>query len=65
MKQQDNIINIPDELTNAVQVIKTAIQQSQLKAVRAINQEQLALYYSIGRYVSAPIHTTRIGGKEL
>lgn len=53
MKQQDNIINIPNELTNAVQVIKTAIQQSQLKALRAINQEQLALYYGIGRYVSA------------
>lgn len=52
MKQKDNIINIPDELTNAVQVIKTAIQQSQLKALRAINQEQLALYYGIGRYVS-------------
>lgn len=52
MKQKDNIINISDELTNAVQVIKTAIQQSQLKAVRAINQEQLALYYGIGRYVS-------------
>lgn len=52
MKQKDNIINIPDELTNAVQVIKTAIQQSQLKALRTINQEQLALYYGIGRYVS-------------
>lgn len=52
MEQKDNILNIPDELTNAVQVIKTAIQQSQLKAVRAINQEQLALYYCIGRYVS-------------
>lgn len=52
MKQKENIINIPDELTNAVQVIKTAIQQSQLKALRAINQEQLALYYGIGRYVS-------------
>lgn len=53
MKQKDNIINIPDELTNAVQVIKTAILQSQLKALRVINQEQLALYYGIGRYVSA------------
>lgn len=53
MEQKDNMINIPDELTNAVQVIKAAIQQSQLKAVRAINQEQLALYYGIGRYVSA------------
>ena len=26
--------------------------QSQLRAVKAVNQEQLALYYDIGRYVS-------------
>lgn len=26
--------------------------QSQLRAVKAVNQEQLALYYGIGRYVS-------------
>ena len=41
------------ELTaNAVQVIKDAILQSQQKALKAINQEQLALYYGIGRYIS-------------
>ena len=38
---------------NAVQVIKAAILQSQQRALKAINQEQLALYYGIGRYVSA------------
>lgn len=38
---------------NAVDVIKTAILQSQARATRAVNQEQLALYYGIGRYVSA------------
>lgn len=37
---------------NAVDVIKTAILQSQSKAVKAVNQEQLALYYGIGRYIS-------------
>lgn len=37
---------------NAVDVIKTAILQSQSKAVKAVNQEQLALYYGIGRFVS-------------
>ena len=42
-----------DATANAVQVIKTAILQSQQKALKAINQEQLALYYGIGRYVSA------------
>ena len=40
-------------LTHAVDTIKTAILQSQLRAVKAVNQEQLALYYGIGRYVSA------------
>ena len=34
-------------------IIKTAILQSQARAAKAINQEQLALYYGIGRYVSA------------
>jgi len=38
---------------NAVDTIKTAILQSQARAVKAVNQEQLALYYGIGRYVSA------------
>ena len=38
---------------NAVDIIKTAILQSQARAVKAVNQEQLALYYGIGRYVSA------------
>ena len=42
-----------DELANAVQIIKEAIQQSQLRALGVINQEQLALYYGIGRFVSA------------
>ena len=37
---------------NAVEIIKTAILQSQARAAKAINQEQLSLYYGIGRYVS-------------
>lgn len=40
------------DISTAVQVIKSAILQSQMRAVKAINQEQLALYYGIGRYVS-------------
>ena len=49
-----DIINSPkhSELTNVVQIIKDAILQSQQRALSAINQEQLALYYAIGRYVS-------------
>ena len=40
------------ELSSAVQAIKSAILQSQQRALAAINQEQLALYYGIGRFVS-------------
>ena len=40
------------EYQTAVDVIKTAILQSQARATKAINQEQLALYFGIGRYVS-------------
>ena len=42
-----------DKLANAVHVIKDAILQSQQRALGAVNQEQLALYYGIGRYISA------------
>lgn len=38
---------------DAVDIIKTAILQSQARAAVAVNQEQLALYYGIGRYISA------------
>lgn len=40
------------ELINAVLVIKDAILQSQQRALVTINQELLALYYGIGRFVS-------------
>ncbi len=40
------------ELTSVVQTIKGAILQSQQRALGVINQEQLALYYGIGRFVS-------------
>ena len=50
----NDIVNTMEyaELTNAVQAIKGAILQSQQHALAAINQEQLALYYGIGRFVS-------------
>lgn len=40
------------ELSDAVSVIKTAILQSQARAAQGVNQEQLALYYGIGRFIS-------------
>ena len=50
-----------DKLVNAVQVIKDAILQSQQRALGAVNQEQLALYYDIGRYISAYTRTKNWG----
>lgn len=41
-----------DTYQAAVDIIKTAILQSQARAVKSVNQEQLALYYGIGRYIS-------------
>lgn len=41
------------QTTDAVNILKTAILQSQSRAVKAVNQEQLALYYGVGRYISA------------
>jgi predicted nuclease of restriction endonuclease-like (RecB) superfamily len=38
---------------NEVDIIKTAILQNQARAAKAVNQELLALYYGIGRYISA------------
>ena len=40
------------ELINAVLIIKDTILQSQQRALVTINQELLALYYGIGRFVS-------------
>lgn len=40
-------------IQQAVNTIKTAILQSQARAAQAVNQEQLTLYFGIGRYVSA------------
>lgn len=46
-------------VSRATQVIKAAIVQSQARSVQLVNQEMLALYYGIGRYVS---NNSRNGG---
>lgn len=48
----DTTNNIATDVSTAVNAIRTAILQSQERAVKAVNQEQLALYYGIGRYIS-------------
>lgn len=42
----------------AVNTIKSAILESQYRAVKLVNKEQLALYFGIGRYIS---HNSRNG----
>lgn len=46
-------VNISQEVSSAVNLIRTAVLQSQERAVKAVNQEQLALYFGIGRFISA------------
>ncbi|MBR5837776.1 MAG: hypothetical protein IKZ84_04460 [Victivallales bacterium] len=36
----------------AVEIIKTAILQSQYDAACSVNEKQLMLYYCIGKYIS-------------
>ena len=36
----------------AVEIIKTAILQSQYDAAKSVNEKQLTLYYGIGKYIS-------------
>lgn len=50
------------QATDAVDILKSAILQSQTRAVKAVNQEQLALYYGIGRYISANTRNKNWGG---
>ena len=49
---QGEIVKSNDEVRSAVRLIKAAILQSQARAIQMVNQEQLSLYYGIGRYVS-------------
>ena len=61
MDTNKEMIPSKDKLVNAVQVIKDAILQSQQRALSAVNQEQLALYYGIDRYISANTRTKNWG----
>ena len=42
----------PVDVRQAVDTIKNAILQSQYRAAKGVNKEQLSLYFGIGRYVS-------------
>ena len=43
-------------LSQAVETIKTAILQGQYEAVKGVNRIQLAVYFSIGKYLSENTH---------
>ena len=51
MQKKNNELQY-DMLRSVVDTIKTAILQSQARAAQIVTQEQLGLYYGIGRYVS-------------
>ena len=52
MDKRNNDMTLPSELRSAVTVIKQAILQSQYRAAKTVNREQLSLYFGIGRYIS-------------
>ncbi|MBQ6203569.1 MAG: DUF1016 family protein [Prevotella sp.] len=52
MNETKDNMALPTELRSAVTAIKQAILQSQCRAARGVNREQLSLYFGIGRYIS-------------
>lgn len=52
IKNMENKDEISVELRSAVNAIKAAILQSQYRAAKGVNREQLSLYFGIGRYIS-------------
>ena len=53
MKDNKIDIKVATDVKQAVSVIKSAILQSQSRAVKMISGTQLSLYFGIGLYVSA------------
>ena len=46
------IMKNKEQLVAVDNITQKAILQSQARAVKGVNQEQLALYYGVGRYIS-------------
>lgn len=51
-KDIETTAELPVDVRQAVNTIKNAILQSQYRAAKGVNGEQLSLYFGIGRYVS-------------
>lgn len=50
--QQHSNVFLTKDLQQAVLIIKGAIQRSQARSLRQVNNEVLSLYYGIGQYIS-------------
>ena len=61
MEQTNAII----QYAPAVQTIKTAILQGQYEAAKGVNRIQLAVYFAIGKYISANTRTQAWGTHAL
>ena len=51
-KDIETTAELPVDVRQAVKTIKNAILQSQYRAAKGVNSEQLSLYFGIGRHVS-------------
>ena len=47
-----DVMNDNRNYEKAVEIIKTAILQSQYDAARSVNEKQIMLYYGIGKFIS-------------
>ena len=59
--EENNLI----ALSQAVEVIKTAILQGQYEAAKDVNRVQLAVYYAIGKYLSKNTRNLAYGAGAL
>ncbi len=54
-----------EQLVAVDNITQKAILQSQARAVKGVNQEQLALYYGVGRYISENTRNQKWGSGAL
>lgn len=56
---------INPQYSEAVEAIKATILKSQARAAQSVNQEQLALYYGIGKYISLNSRDSKWGTNSI
>ena len=59
------IMKNKEQLVAVANITQKAILQSQARAVKGVNQEQLALYYGVGRYISENTRNQKWGSGAL